>query len=81
MLKGVNEKDLLNPDNDLDEDMLRMLARNPGIFELDYEAIRKQVMIFKEELMTNVYHPLRIHKILDLLEKKGEDISCIENYI
>ena len=58
-----------------------MLARNPGIFELDYEAIRKRVMIFKEELMKNVYHPLRMQKILDLLEKKGEDISCIENYI
>ena len=76
-----------NPDIDIDlnewcdENQWKLLVRNPGIFELDYEAIRKRAMIFKEELMENVYHPKRMRKIFDLLEEKGEDISCLEKYI
>ena len=44
----------------IDEQKWKLLARNPGIFELDYEAIRKRAMIFKEELMEYVYHPQRM---------------------
>ena len=65
----------------IDEQKWKRLARNPGIFELDYQAIQKRVMIFKEELMEYVYHPKRMQKIFDLLEEKGEDISCLEKYI
>jgi hypothetical protein len=59
----------------------RMLATNPGIFELDYEAIRNRMTIYKEELIATVFHPKRMQPLFDFLEKNREPISSIEKYI
>jgi len=61
----------------LDKIVLMMLSRNPSIFELDYEAIKKQCSIFKEELIQIALHPSRIKKLLD----HGICIGDLDNYI
>ena len=58
-----------------------MLARNPGIFTLDYESIQNRMNIYKEELIAEVLSPERMQPIFDLLEKNGEPISSMEKYI
>ena len=41
------------------------LSSNPAIFELNYSAIRRSIEPFKEDLVEQVYHPLRVARMLD----------------
>ena len=38
---------------------------NPNIFELDYEALKNRISIFKEELIAKALHPKRIEQWLE----------------
>jgi hypothetical protein len=76
------EQDIIDSKNEWDNsNSWELLARNPGIFELDYQAIERRTAIFKEELMEKVYHPTRMKKIFDLLNENEQELSCIEKYI
>ena len=48
-------------------------SKNPAIFELDYEALKKRCAIFKEELIQKVMHPSRIQYYLN----EGYDLDEI----
>ena len=43
--------------------MMRDLFKNPGIFKLNYPAMREKCMPFAEELAAHVFHPDRISRI------------------
>jgi hypothetical protein len=42
------------------------LSRNPSIFELDYKGLKERCSIYKEELISKVFHPSRIMRYLDM---------------
>jgi transposase len=52
-------------------------SKNPSIFELDYEALKKRCSLYKEELFQRALHPSRMIKYLDL----GYEIDELENCI
>ena len=41
------------------------LSRNPNIFTLDYDWLKKRMDILREELMVKVWHPSRIARYLE----------------
>ena len=41
------------------------ISKNEGIFEYDYENIKKRMSIFEEELVQKVFHPRNYHKFVD----------------
>jgi hypothetical protein len=41
------------------------LSRNAAIFELDTDAMRKQMQPLSEELMAAVFHPRRVGRIMN----------------
>jgi len=41
------------------------LSENPNIFELDKDAMRKQIQPLAEELASVLFHPLRVERILN----------------
>ena len=53
------------------------LSVNCGIFDLDYEAIRKRCSVYKEELLAIALHPYRIEAYL----KQGIPIEELDKYI
>lgn len=53
------------------------LSVNCGIFDLDYESIRKRCSIYKEELLAIALHPYRIEAYL----KQGIPIEELDKYI
>jgi len=42
-----------------------LLSENPSIFTYDYDAMREQCLIFKEDLMKNRFHPRNLDKFHD----------------
>jgi hypothetical protein len=46
----------------IDIDCWHELLRNPNIFTYDYDAIREQCLIFKEDLIKNRFHPRNLNK-------------------
>jgi choline kinase len=64
----------------LNKECWGILSRNPSIFELDYEALKKRCAIYKEELMQKVYHPSKLARIVVYLEEHGIGIDDLENY-
>ena len=53
------------------------LTINPGIFKLDYNALKERCGVYKEELIKKTMHPDRILKYLE----QGYDIKDLENII
>jgi hypothetical protein len=53
--------------NNLDKIDLDMLSQNPNIMEiicdLDYEAMKRSMQPFAEEIAAYVFHPLRMDRI------------------
>ena len=45
-----------------------ILSMNPGIFELDYEALKKRIEPLKEELIRSSMRPDRIARLLELTD-------------
>jgi hypothetical protein len=52
-------------------------SKNPSIFELDYQELKKRCIIYKEELIQKAFHPSRIQKYLDM----GISIDDLDNYL
>ena len=57
-----NNMDIMDPFN------WTILSKNPGIFELDYEALKKRIEPLKEELIQSSMHPNRISRLLELTD-------------
>ncbi len=54
MRKGVKE----NPDK-ID---WKYFSKNPNIFTYDYEKMRENMLLFKEDLMKERFHPRNLRK-------------------
>jgi len=54
----------------------RELLKNPIIFELDYDALKKHCSIYAEELIQKAMHPSRYQKYLD----DGYELDEIDIY-
>jgi len=39
-----------------------MLSQNPNIFEYDYDKMRENMLLFKEDLMKERFHPRNLRK-------------------
>jgi hypothetical protein len=50
----------------LDKVNYRTLLYNPNIFEYDYEQMKLNTFVFKEDLIAKAFHPSRIIKWLEL---------------
>jgi hypothetical protein len=53
------------------------LYKNPAIFEYDYEKMKNNISIFKEELIQKAMHPNRIKKLLDNNNISNYDLEYI----
>ena len=40
--------------------LLELLSKNPNIFEIDYDFLKKRTSVFEEELISKVFHPKRV---------------------
>ncbi len=50
---------------------LRLISRNPAIFELDFDFLHQRMNIIRKELMEKTWHPDRFKKwCLDIDEVK-----------
>ena len=52
-------------EKNLDKVKWHCLSQNPNIFTYDYETMKKNCSIFKEELIKKVWSPLRVRKWLE----------------
>ena len=50
--------------NNIDEIYLSELSINPSIFEYDYEAMKKRLGLYKEELVAKQFHPKNMSKFV-----------------
>jgi len=64
---------------DIEKINWRDLSSNPSIFELvvDYETMKENCLIYKEELMQKAMHPSRIQRYLDMGISIDELDNCI----
>ena len=46
----------------LDKINMRYLSSNPNIFTYDYDKMRENCLLFKEDLMKNRFHPRNLYK-------------------
>jgi hypothetical protein len=54
-----------------------VIFKNPAIFVIDYEAIKRDNLLIKEELVAAALHPRRIERLLD----SGVDVDDIDYYL
>lgn len=52
------------------------LSKNPAIFELDYQGLKKRCDIYRKELIEKTMHPSRMIALLE----KGFDLDNLEDY-
>ena len=78
-INNILNEDKIEIDLEKNQDKIdwNNLSRNPLIFELDYNALKKRCNIYKEELIQKAIHPNRILKYLE----QGVDIENLENFI
>ena len=57
------------------------LSKNPCIFTYDYEQMKKNNMIFAEELMDFIYHPSRVSYYMDTYSYDILDDSYVKYFL
>ena len=66
-------------EENLDRVNWKMLSSNTAIFEIDYNALKKKIEPFKEELIQTCFHPTRLTYYLDTYNYDiGGDCYCSE---
>jgi len=53
------------------------LSANPSIFEIDYQAMKEQCSLYKEELLRKALHPSRIERYLEM----GAEQEDLDDYL
>jgi hypothetical protein len=60
---NLNAIELLK--NNIDKVCWTYLSNNPNIFEYDYNLIKNNIFVYKEELIAKALHPKRVIKWIE----------------
>ena len=61
--------------NNVNDIWWQELSSNPAIFEYDYEAMKKRLGLYKEELVAKQFHPKNMSKFVSWGFEEFDDLE------